>query len=226
MTLSTVARSLQPPGITPENEVIVQLSEEDYTKSWAAGAMRLLANLHKNDAPSYRHGANQPEHIAQPLAVMGEVAVARHLGLGWDWNKAVWDASDHHANRNKADVGANIEVRRVRNLRQKPSLRSRQCGRNLAVFFVYPMPPEYLQVKILGWVPQDEVWGDCIPAIYNGEPSRESRQVPHELFRPCTCITGGKHQSSSQDVNWTPPPAVLGALIGDILDGTKQKEDE
>lgn len=179
--------TLAPSGVAPDGSVVVRLSREDYEASWAAGIARMMENLNKNDAPDYQRGHNIPEHLAQPLAVMCEVAVARHLGVPWDWDAAVWAAKDHNRFRNNADVGSNIEVRRVKYPNGPVSLRSNQVGKGLTLFVAYAMPPEYLAIKILGARPYDDAWNDAQPAVYGGVTSTTKRSLAQDRLWKCPC---------------------------------------
>lgn len=197
--MSRLLDQLAPPGRTPDGHVIVRLDEDDYARSFDAGARRLFQNLQKVDAASYRNGRNQPEHIAQPLAVMCEVAVARHLGLEFDWDLAVWKAKDHNRFKERPDVGNNIEVRRVRHLNGRPSLRPHQVGKGLILFAAYNEPPEWLNVRIIGARPYDDAWALAEPAQYETQSKSGSRTLHQSALFRCTCFTAfSKHTCPEQ----------------------------
>lgn len=188
--MSRILEALEPPGrmLGPDKHVIVRLSDDDWVNSWTAGARRVTENLRKSDSEDYARGLNIPEHLAQPLAVMCEVAVARHLGIDWDWDKAVWKAKDHNRFRHNADVGTNIEVRRVKYENGAVNLKSNQVGRGLFVFTAFAMPPEYLNVKILGFRNYDEAWDLAKPAVFKGVTSKTKRYLSQNDLLPCTCF--------------------------------------
>ena len=70
-----------------------------------------------------------------------------------------------------ADVGTNIEVRRIRT---SPSgaVRKRQLGKGLQLFIVRPVPPEFRAVELLGWIDHDEAWELGEPSNYDPEGTR------------------------------------------------------
>lgn len=192
--MSNILANLEPPGRTPEGHVIVRISKTDYEQAWTAGIRRMTENLNKADAVDYQRGRNIAEHLAQPLGVLCEVAVARHLNIDWDWDRAVWAAKDHHRYRNDADVGTNIEVRRIKYPNGAASLKANQVGKGLTLFVAYAMPPEFLNIKIVGASPYDRAWHLATPAVYNGVTSKTKRSAPQNTLLKCTCFyPGAKH---------------------------------
>ena len=70
-----------------------------------------------------------------------------------------------------ADVGHNIEVRRVRTS-SNAAVRKRQLGKGLVLFVVRPVVPEFRAVEILGWIDHDEAWEKGEPSGYDAEGTR------------------------------------------------------
>lgn len=193
--MAKILDALEPAGATPDGHVIVRLDEEDWVNSWTAGAHRVVENLHRQDSRDYQHGLNAPEHIAQPLSVMCEVAVARHLGVEWDWDKAWWKSKDHNKNRHLVDVGNDIEVRRIAKPNSGASLRKNQVGKGLTLYVAYAMPPEYFNIKIVGARRYDEAWEDSRPARYGGKESPTKRVIDQKDLWPCRCYYTGLDES-------------------------------
>ena len=190
--LSLVDR-LELPGLHANGKhTVVRVSDDDWALAHYHGARRVAANKFKKDRASYRNNLNEEDRRANIDAVLCEVAVARHLCLDWDWNMASWPASEHHKHRHRADVGTNIEVRRVRQEGNAPSLRPWQVNKGLFLFAAYVMPPEGMNVKILGWRPYDDAWADAKPAAYDKKGSG-SRTLNQKHLLACTCHAGERH---------------------------------
>lgn len=189
---------LAPPGRTIDGHVVVRLDDEDWALAHLHGARRVAANKAKKDRASYRNGLNEEDRRANTDAVLCEVAVARHLGIDWDWDMASWKAEDHHKFRHRADVGTNIEVRRIRKPHNPPSLRPWQVGKGLILFAAFVMPPEGMNVRIIGWRDYDEAWELAGQATYDKKGSGSRTLTQDHLLR-CTCFyTNAKHVCDPQ----------------------------
>lgn len=200
---TSLLQRLDPPGRTPQGHVVVRLDDDDWALAHLHGARRVAANKHKLDRASYRNGLNEEDRRANTDAVLCEVAVARHLGLDWDWDMASWEAADHQKFRDRPDVGTNIEVRRVRAPHNPPSLRPWQVGKGLYLFAAYVMPPEGMNVKILGARDYDEAWALAGVATYDKKGSG-SRTLPQQYLHRCPCFyPNAKHTCPPQPTSLT-----------------------
>lgn len=189
--MAKILDALEPEGAQDDGTVIERLSGHDWVNSWTAGAHRVVENLHRADSSDYSNGLNAPEHIAQPLSVMCEVAVARHLNIDWDWDDAWWESKDHKKKRHLVDVGTNIEVRRITKPHSNASLRKNQLGKGLTLVVAYAMPSEYFNIKIVGIKNYDEAWELGKPAMYGGKPSPTKRTIAKKDLDSCHCYGTG-----------------------------------
>jgi hypothetical protein len=136
--------------------MIVRLLPWEYVHAHDVGIRRFVANWGVPDKPSYQQGNNMPEIIASPAAAITELAVAKALGRYWGGH--VWDNRDHSRHRDISDVEPNIEVRRIRERTNPVSIWQRDYGKGKTLVVAYAIPPEYLEVEILGWLPLDIAW--------------------------------------------------------------------
>ena len=111
----------------------------------------------------------EDDRTAQVAAAIGELAVARVTNQYWGGH--VWAGNRHQENRGRADVGHNIEVRRVRSS-NNVAVRRRQLGKGLILFVVRPVPDEFRTVEMLGWIDHDEAWELGEPSGYDPENTR------------------------------------------------------
>ena len=111
----------------------------------------------------------EDDRTAQVAAAIGELAVARVTNQYWGGH--VWAGNRHAENRGRADVGHNIEVRRVRSS-NNAAVRRRQLGKGLILFVVRPVPDEFRTVEMLGWIDHDEAWELGEPSGYDPENTR------------------------------------------------------
>jgi hypothetical protein len=94
----------------------------------------------------------QEDRLAQPAAAICELAVAKYTGKYW--HGGVWCRGDHSKYKNLADVGDDIEVRRVRT-GNAVKVRKKDAGK--IVWGARVADDEYRTVEILGYIPADEV---------------------------------------------------------------------
>lgn len=156
---------------------IVALEPWEYEAAYCVGIRRFVANWEKPDAAHYNRAAMEEDRNAQPASAICEIAVAKYVGKFWVGG--VWHKSDHFRYRSLADVGANIEVRRVRTGNGVP-VRRTDAGK--IVWGARLVDAEFRRVEILGFVVADEF----IPSIPNGESwlrcAFESLNKPDEWF--------------------------------------------
>lgn len=139
---------------------------------WAmfVAARRSAENWGKRDAPHYKKERMEDERTASAAACVCELAVAKATNRYWSGH--VWHKSDHDRYRNDiADVGDNIEVRRVRTS-DNAAVRRHQVGKGLVLFVARPVMPEMASVDILGWIRYDEAWEKGEESKYDPQNTR------------------------------------------------------
>jgi len=136
--------------------MIVTLEPWEYIHAHDIGIKRAVANWNVRDKKSYTNGNNQPEIIASPVAAISELAVAKALNTYWGGH--IWDNRDHAKYKALPDLAPNIEVRRVREKKNPVAVWKKDTGKGIIVVATYPVPPEFREVEILGWVPVDIAW--------------------------------------------------------------------
>lgn len=139
----------------PENPVVA-LEAWEYEHACGVGIRRFTANWKTADKPSYRNDRKQDERTASVAAAVAEMAVAKHLGLYWSGH--VWPASQHHRFKHLPDVEPGIEVRRVRARTNKAAVRAKDLDKGLSLVVAYPIPDEFREVEILGWLTCEDAW--------------------------------------------------------------------
>jgi hypothetical protein len=193
--------------------VIVHLDDDEWKRACMAGIGRVTENMDRLDSADYALGNNDPEILASCLSAIGEVAVAKHFEIPYDWGMAVWDGNEHNLHRGRVDVGNRFEVRRVKYEDGKVSLRADQVGKNLIVVAVF-VPPEghHHSVKILRWGYHDDLWAHAEWAVFNAKDDRGRRIKKTSTFKKyvaqdaaafqwCTCFTAkSKHSCAPQQV--------------------------
>jgi len=147
----------------------VHLEPWEYDHAMHVAARRAAANWGKKDAPHYKKELMEDERTASAAACVCELAVAKATNRYWSGH--VWHASEHAKYRHIADVGTNIEVRRVRT-KDTAAVRRHQLGKGLVLFVARPHLPEMTSVTILGWLGYDEAWELGTPSKYDPENTR------------------------------------------------------
>lgn len=139
---------------------------------WAShvGARRYVANWQRQNAPHYDPSRMEDDRTAQVAACVAELAVARYINQYWSGH--VWHASEHSRYKDLADVGAQIEVRRLRT-KESAAVRKRQVGKGLVLFVAKPILPELREVIIYGGLNYDQAWEFATPSSYDPENTRE-----------------------------------------------------
>jgi hypothetical protein len=135
--------------------MIIDLAPWEYEHVNHVGIGRYVANWDKEDAAHYEKNRMQDDRTAQVAAAACELAVAKYLNQYWSGH--VWNKNSHEKYKKLADVGNNIEVRRVRT-RNSVAVRERDCGRGLILWAARSIEPELRQVELLGYLPYDEAW--------------------------------------------------------------------
>ena len=148
---------------------LVELHPWEYDHALSVAARRCAANWGKQDAPHYHRKNMEDDRTAQAAACVCELAVAKATNRYWSGH--VWHKSEHNLYRDLADVGENIEVRRIRT-RLSAAVRRHQLGKGLVLFVARPVLPEMTQVEVFGWIRYDEAWELGEPASYDPENTR------------------------------------------------------
>jgi hypothetical protein len=131
---------------------VVHIMPWEYERCFAVGAGRFTANWGVPDAPHYERTAMEEDRNAQVAAAICELAVAKYVNQYW--HAGVWHRTDHGKYKSIADVGSNIEVRRVRT-RDAVAVRKKDSGK--VVWGAKVADPEYRTVELLGYVSADDV---------------------------------------------------------------------
>jgi hypothetical protein len=145
---------------------------EPYEYEWAShvGTRRYIENWGKKDASYYKKELMEDDRTACVAAAVCELAVAKHTNRYWAGH--VWNASQHNQYKKKiADVGANIEVRRVRT-GESAAVRQRQVGNGLVLFVAKVTMPELREVDVWGYIDYDKAWELGTPASYSPADTR------------------------------------------------------
>ena len=158
--------------------ILVELYPWEYEWALHVGARRFIENWGKADARHYDKKRMEDDRTAQAAACAGELAVAKLTNQYWGGH--VWPGNRHEEYKGMADVGHNIEVRRVRTS-SNAAVRKRQLGKGLVLFVVRPVAPEFRAVEILGWIDHDLAWEKGEPSGYDAE---NTRVIAEEYLNP------------------------------------------
>jgi hypothetical protein len=131
---------------------IIELHPWEYERAFAVGIGRFTANWGVDDASYYDRSRMQEDRLAQPAAAICELAVAKYTGKYW--HGGVWCRGDHSKYKHLADVGDDIEVRRVRT-GNAVKVRKKDAGK--IVWGARVVDDEYRTVEILGYIAADDV---------------------------------------------------------------------
>jgi hypothetical protein len=139
---------------------------------WAhhTGLLRDAANVDKGDAAYYDPARMQNNITASLASASCEMAVAKCLDLYW--SGSAWDSSEHRKYRHLADVGGNIEVRRIREPINPLVVRRRDADKGFIIVAAYAYSPHFQRVDVIGWMEADEAWKVGIPADYDRHGTR------------------------------------------------------
>jgi len=137
---------------------IVELYPWEYERGFQIGIARFTANWNRPDAPHYDRSRMEEDRKAQAAAALCELAVARFTNQYFHGH--IWHWSERSKYRHLADVGSDIEVRRIRTADGVP-IRKTDAGK--IVWAARPADAEYRTIELLGYVPADEV----IPLLDN-----------------------------------------------------------
>ena len=149
--------------------MIVNLDTWEYSWACHVGIERFTANWYKEDASYYKRSRMQDDRTAQQAATICELAVAKATNRYWSGH--YWSADRHERNKNIADVGTNIEVRRVRT-GESAAVRKRQLNKDLILFAAKIVDEEFREVDVWGWLTMEDAWEFGEPSDYDPEGTR------------------------------------------------------
>ena len=159
-----------------------EVTLEPWEREWAqhVGVKRHEANLSKRDAHYYDQSRMEDNVRASVAAACAELATAKLLNKYWDGS--YWTASQHGKFADRADVGSNTEVRRVRNRGNPLPVRARDVERGRVMVLAFPVPDEFTTVEVIGYGMAAELWEFGRPADY--DQAGTTRLVPQGWLRP------------------------------------------
>jgi hypothetical protein len=152
-----------------------------WEREWAeyVGRKRTEANEGKGNAVHYDPSRMQDNLTANIASCVAELAVAKRLNRYWDGS--FWTAETHDAFATRADVGENIEVRRIRSPQNPLAVRRRDVERGRHMVLAYPHPDEFVVVDVIGWGTAADLFPLGSPADYDLE---NTRTVSQSLLNP------------------------------------------
>jgi len=120
------------------------------------GTKRYLMRLDSGDRAYYDRSRMEHDLHANIAACVAEIAVAKHLNQYWGnhW----WVTSGHKLYESMADVGYDVEVRRIREPKNPLVIRNTDVFRNRTVYVVYVKTPEYTEADIIGSINAKAGW--------------------------------------------------------------------
>lgn len=162
--------------------VSVKLEKWEYKRAVEVGVGRMLEREGSSDMPYYDKSRMQNELNASIAAAVCECAVAKTFNRYW--HGGVWNVDDHKKFKQQyGDVGQNIEVRRLRALRNGVAINSTDTGKLIVAAMAHD--PDYRGADVLGYIPGDKGWGVSEPAPYDSSGRR--RVIPVEkLYKEIT----------------------------------------
>ena len=152
------------------NRPTIELTPWEYEWASHVGARRYIENWGRNDAAHYNRERMEDDRTAQVAACVCELAIAKYTNTFWSGH--VWHVSEHAKHRELADVGNNIEVRRLRT-KETAAVRRKQLGKNLVLFVAKSIMPECRRVIVYGYRDYDEAWSLAVPSEYDPQNTRE-----------------------------------------------------
>jgi hypothetical protein len=120
------------------------------------GTKRYLMRLDSGDRAYYDRSRMEHDLHANIAACVAEIAVAKHLNQYWGnhW----WVASGHKLYESMADVGYDVEVRRIREPRNPVAIRDKDVFNDRTIYAVYVKTPEYTEADIIGSISAKRGW--------------------------------------------------------------------
>jgi hypothetical protein len=145
--------------------MIIYLEPWEYEHANRVGIGRYTANWEKQDAAYYDKSRMQDDRTAQVAAAACELAVAKYINQYW--SGSVWHKDSHEKYKTSADVGYNVEVRRVRT-GSSVAVRQKDLGRCLYLWAARAVEPELREVELLGHIDYDQAWNRAEESQFQG----------------------------------------------------------
>ena len=170
-------RDAEPLGpSTQGDEHLTQITLTPWEREWAeyVGVKRHEVNLKRGDAAHYDPQRMQDNLTASIASCVGELAAAKHLNKYW--SGSFWDVRDHNKWKHLADVGENTEVKRIRKPGNPLPVRWRDVEAERVNVLVYPHPPDFVVVDVIGYGLAKQLWTVGDPAMYDEDGTRLVKQ--------------------------------------------------
>ena len=158
----------------------VHLSAYEY--EWAAhvGIRRMVARLDSKPAPHYADNTRLEDELKATIATCCcEMGVA--IATNRYWGGHFWDARDHAKYKDIADVGTNMEVRRVREEGKPFAVRTKDVDMDRIMFAAYAQAPDYRTVTVYGYISANDAWILGEPASFDPD---NTRYTPLDVLQP------------------------------------------
>ena len=139
-------------GVVDSRNPVIEFYPWEYKLGFQVGATRFVENWGRQNAAHYEESKMEEDRNAQPAAVLCEIAVARYLNQYCHCH--IWHSSEKGKYKHLADVGNDIEVRRVRT---GNAVKVRVGDAGKVVWGVKLIDAEHRAAEILGCIPADDV---------------------------------------------------------------------
>jgi|MDSW01.2.fsa_nt_gb hypothetical protein len=126
---------------------MIKIQPWEYEYAYHIGIRRFTENWGRQDASYYDRSKMEEDRNAQAAAALCELAVAKYLNQYW--HASIWRASAHNSYKQLADVGEDIEVRRVRTAKGV-TVRKKDLGKR--VWGAACADSEFRRIKLLGYI--------------------------------------------------------------------------
>jgi hypothetical protein len=146
--------------------MIITLDPWEYEWATLVGVRRFTANWNKQDAKHYDPTRMEDNRTAQVAGAVCELAVAKATNKYWAGT--AWAGADHDKEKHRADVGTNIEVKRVRT-KNAVAVRQKQVGKGLFLFAARAIEPEFRKTERMSAIRGDygtaDSWDESAPRV-------------------------------------------------------------
>lgn len=124
-------------------------------------------NMRRGDAPAYAMNAErmQDNYIANYASARCELATAKHTNR--HWNASWWKPEDHHLYGDRADVGEDIEVKRIRDPHHNLLLKQKYAILNHILVLAFSNDNTPHNVDLIGWARGPQAWEDGTPPAWD-----------------------------------------------------------
>jgi hypothetical protein len=155
---------------------VTTLTLTPWEREWAeyVAVKRHEANLRRGDAAHYDPQRMQDNLTASIASCVGELAAAKHLNKYW--SGSFWPVKEHEDWKHLADVGENTEVKRIRSRGNPLPVRMRDVIAGRVNVLVYPHPPAFVVVDVIGYGLARDLWEKGDPAMYDEDGTRLVQQ--------------------------------------------------